>query len=105
MRRQETFNVIDFEILFMVVPAEASIFADRLEASWEYPRIPDRRAGIMKYRSGNARRVLTRGAFAFESSDRISSSFLFRYVQENCFVPLWSKVAAAISRVNFLVAL
>jgi len=56
-----------------------SILVDRLETSWRYSRIPDRRACIMKYRSGNARRAPTRGAFAFEFPDRISPSFSLRH--------------------------
>ncbi|XP_011331886.1 protein neuralized isoform X3 [Ooceraea biroi] len=64
----------------MVVPAEASTFADRLEASWEYPRIPDRRAGIMKYRSGNARRVLTRAPRSSSAGTNNLPALTFHHV-------------------------
>lgn len=52
---------------------------------WEHPGrslgiscqnscIPDRRVGVMKYRSGNAR-AATRGGFAFQFLDQIPSMF------------------------------
>lgn len=37
-----------------------------------FPHIPDRRVGVMKYRSGNARPA-SRGGFAFQFLDRIPS--------------------------------
>lgn len=61
----------------VVIPAdELVILADRLEIFREYSRIPDRRASVMKYQSGNARRV-PRGAFAFELSHPIEFLSLF----------------------------
>lgn len=63
-----------------------------------YPRIPDRRACIMKYRSGNAARQAPRGAFAFEFPDRISPSFPLRRAEQLLCSPY---EVATLPRVNF----
>lgn len=86
--------------VFMIIPIHRRLSSP---IAWEYPRIPDRRAGIMKYQSGNARRAPTRGAFAFEfPPDRISLPLFPGALLERCsFVP----EVVGVLEMNFPVAL
>lgn len=71
--------------LYVDAPTDVRL---RLEILQEDPRIPDRRADIMKYRSGNARRAPTRGVLLYPRVSRSSPSlFSFALPEQNSFVP------------------